>query len=141
MKLDISKLTLEELKIYKRFHKKIEPKIKKLDFNFTDMKKGEVMLISTPKEIIDITKKIPSQTKLDFKTIRLKLAKKHKANNTCPVTFGIFLRLAIEFSLIEAKYMKLNYPKFPFWRVKYDEKSNIYKKIKNFTDLLTKFDD
>lgn len=105
MKLDISKLTLDELKIYKRFHKKFEPKIKKLDFNFTDMKKGEVMLISTPKEIIDITKKIPSQTKLDFKTIRLKLAKKHKANNTCPVTFGIFLRLAIEFSLIEAKYI------------------------------------
>ena len=78
---------------------------------------------------------------MDFKTIRLKLAKKHKANNTCPVTFGIFLRLAIEFSLIEAKYMKLNYPKFPFWRVKYDEKSNIYKKIKNFKDLLIKFDD
>ena len=68
------------------------------------------------------------------------MAKKSKADNTCPVTFGIFLRLAIEYSLIETKYLKLEYPNFPFWKVEYDKKSNVYKKIKNFKNLLKKYD-
>ena len=140
MNIDTSKLTLEELKIYNKFNKSIEPKIKKLDFNFTDMKKGELMLISTPKDIIKFIKKTPSTKKYNFKDIRLKLAKKRKADNTCPVTFGIFLRLAIEYSLIETKYLKLEYPNFPFWKVEYDKKSNVYKKIKNFKNLLKKYD-
>jgi hypothetical protein len=59
MNIDTSKLNLEELKIYNKFNKTIEPKIKKLDFNFTDMKKGELMLISTPKDIVKFIKKIP----------------------------------------------------------------------------------
>ena len=140
MNIDTSKLTSEELKIYNKFNKSIEPKIKKLDFNFTDMKKGELMLISTPKDIVKFIKKIPPAKKYNFKDIRLKLAKKSKADNTCPVTFGIFLRLAIEYSILEAKYLKLKHPNFPFWRVEYDKKSNVYKKINNFENLLNKYD-
>ena len=140
MNIDTSKFTLDELKIYNKFNKTIKPKIKKLDFDFADMKKGELMLISTPKDIIKFIKKTPSTKKYNFKDIRLKLAKKRKADNTCPVTFGIFLRLAIEYSLIEKKYLKLEYPNFPFWRVEYDKKSNVYKKIKNFKNLLKKYD-
>ena len=68
------------------------------------------------------------------------MAKKRKADNTCPVTFGIFLRLAIEYSIIEKKYLKLEYPNFPFWKVEYDKKSNVYKKINNFENLLNKYD-
>ena len=122
------------------FSREFLPKIKKLDFDFADMKKGELMLISTPKDIIKFIKKTPSTKKYNFKDIRLKLAKKRKADNTCPVTFGIFLRLAIEYSLIETKYLKLEYPNFPFWKVEYDKKSNVYKKIKNFKNLLKKYD-
>ena len=140
MNLDISKLSIDELKTFKKFNREFLPKIKKLDFNFADMKKGELMLISTPKDIIKFIKKTPSTKKYNFKDIRLKLAKKRKVDNTCPVTFGIFLRLAIEYSLIEKKYLKLEYPNFPFWRVEYDKKSNVYKKIKNFKNLLKKYD-
>tara|TARA_A100001234_G_C12374186_1_gene279423 strand:+ start:90 stop:518 length:429 start_codon:yes stop_codon:yes gene_type:complete len=140
MNLNITKLSIEELKIFKKFNREFLPKIKKLDFNFTDMKKGELMYISTPKDIIKFIKKIPSKKKYNFKDIRLKLAKKNKADNTCPVTFGIFLRLAIEYSLLEIKYLKLECPNFPFWRVEYDKKSNVYKKIKNFKNLLKKYD-
>ena len=140
MNLDITKLSIDELKTFKKFNREFLPKIKKLDFNFADMKKGELMLISTPKDIIKLIKKTPSTKKYNFKDIRLKLAKKRKADNTCPVTFGIFLRLAIEYSLIETKYLKLEYPNFPFWKVEYDKKSNVYKKIKNFKNLLKKYD-
>ena len=140
MNLDITKLSIDELKTFKKFNREFLPKIKKLDFNFADMKKGELMLISTPKDIIKFIKKTPSTKKYNFKDIRLKLAKKRKADNTCPVTFGIFLRLAIDYSLIETKYLKLEYPNFPFWRVEYDKKGNVYKKIKNFKNLLKKYD-
>jgi len=99
------------------------------------------MLISTTKNIVKFIKKIQKKKKYNFKDIRLKLAKKSKANNTCPATFGIFLRLAIEYSILEAKYLKLKHPNFPFWRVEYDKKSNVYKKIRNFENLLNKYND
>ena len=81
MNLDISKLSIDELKTFKKFNREFLPKIKKLDFNFADMKKGELMLISTPKDIIKLIKKTPSTKKYNFKDIRLKLAKKRKADN------------------------------------------------------------
>ena len=52
MNLDITKLSIDELKTFKKFNREFLPKIKKLDFNFADMKKGELMYISTPKDII-----------------------------------------------------------------------------------------
>ena len=57
MNIDTSKLTSDELKIYNKFQKIFEPKIKKLDFNFTDIKKGELMLISTPKILLNLLKR------------------------------------------------------------------------------------
>ena len=74
----IRKLSIDELKTFKKFNREYLPKIKKLDFNFADMKKGELMLISTPKDIIKFIKKTPSTKKYNFKDIRLKLAKKSK---------------------------------------------------------------
>ena len=128
MNLDITKLSIDELKTFKKFNREFLPKIKKLDFNFADMKKGELMLISTPKDIIKFIKETPSTKKYNFKNIRLKLAKKSKADNTCPVTFGIFLRLAIDYSLIETKYLKLEYPNFPFGELNMIKKVMFIKK-------------
>ena len=67
MNLDITKLSIDELKTFKKFNREFLPKIKKLDFNFADMKKGELMLISTPKDIIKFIKKTPSTKKYNFK--------------------------------------------------------------------------
>jgi len=69
MNIDTSKLTSEEFKIYNKFNKITEPKIKKLDFNFTDMKKGELMLISTPKDIVKFIKKIPPKKNIILKIL------------------------------------------------------------------------
>ncbi len=60
--------------------------------------------------------------------MREALAKKAKANKTCPVSTGIFLRIAIEASLEEQSKKKLKKPKLPFWRI-IDEKSTIAKKL------------
>ena len=57
--------------------------------------------------------------------MRRELAKFSNADNTCPLTTGIFLRIAIEASL-EAQ--NLDKPDLPFWRV-INERSPITKKL------------
>ena len=83
------------------------------------------MLISSPKSIANYIEKIPYGTEKPVKLMRLELAKNSNANNTCPLTTGIFLRIAIEASIEQAKEGK---PILPFWRL-ISEKSSITKKI------------
>ena len=89
-----------------RFNKEKKEKIKKLTFNFADIKKGQKMLVSSPKSISKYIKKIPSGKKRTVIQMRDALAKKAKADKTCPVSTGIFLRIAIEASLEEQREQK-----------------------------------
>ena len=54
------------------------------------------MLISLPDKIADFIFAIPKVSFLTIKELRRGLALKAGAYNTCPVTTGIFLRIAIE---------------------------------------------
>ena len=99
--------------------------IKILDKNFSDLKAGEKMYISSPEIITKYIEKIPFGVQKSLKEVRLELAKKVKADNTCPVTTGIFLRKSIQ--MYFEKYKK--YDKvFPFWRI-ISEKHPIVKKL------------
>ena len=40
IQIKLTKLSIDELKTFKKFNREFLPKIKKLDFNFADMKKG-----------------------------------------------------------------------------------------------------
>ena len=53
MNLDISKLSIDELKTFKKFNREFLPKIKKLDFNFADMKNKH---LSISDKIADLEK-------------------------------------------------------------------------------------
>ena len=97
-----------------KFNKPYKEKIKKLTFNFADIKKGETMLVSSPSSIAKFIKKIPKGKKKTVVEMRNALAKKAKANKTCPVSTGIFLRIAIEASLEEQRKKKLKKPNLPF---------------------------
>ena len=57
--------------------------------------------------------------------MRFELAKAAGADNTCPVTTGIFIRMAIE-SVLEAEAVEIT--PLPFWRV-VDEKHPVLKKL------------
>ncbi len=83
------------------------------------------MLISSPKSIAGYIAKIPFGTEKSVKLMRLELAKNSNADNTCPLTTGIFLRIAIEASIEQSNGRK---PELPFWRV-IDEKSSLIKKL------------
>ena len=69
--------------------------------------------------------------------IQSELAENANADNTCPLTCGIFLRIAIEASIEKSNGAK---PDFPFWRV-IDRNSSLIKKLpiseKYLTELRT----
>ena len=121
-----------------KFNKPYKEKIKKLTFNFADIKKGETMLVSSPSSIANFIKKIPKGKKKTVFEMRNALAKKAKANKTCPVSTGIFLRIAIEASLEDQRKKKLKKPNLPFWRI-IDEKTAVAKKLSISKKLLNTY--
>ena len=94
--------------------------VKILDKGFSDISAGEKMLISSPEKISEFIFKIPKGSYLSIKELRRGLALKAGADNTCPVTTGIFLRMAIE--------QHKDDENFPYWRV-VDEKHPVVKKL------------
>ena len=95
--------------------------VKILDKRFSDISAGEKMLISSPEKFSEFIFKIPKGSYLNIKELRRELALKAGADNTCPVTTGIFLRMAIEQNKDDVN--------FPYWRV-IDEKHPVVKKLK-----------
>ena len=94
--------------------------VKVLNKGFSDIAAGEKMLISSPEKISEFIFKIPKGSYLSIKELRRELALKAGADNTCPVTTGIFIRMAIEQNKDDVN--------FPYWRV-VDEKHPIVKKL------------
>ena len=92
----------------------------KPDKGFSDISAGEKMLISSPEKISEFIFTIPKGSYLSIKELRRGLALKAGADNTCPVTTGIFLRMAIE--------QHKDDENFPYWRV-VDEKHPVVKKL------------
>ena len=92
-------------------------------------------MISSQKSIENYIRKIPYGTEKTAKLMRLGLAKNANADNTCPLTTGIFLRIAIEASLEQCMGEK---PELPFWRI-INEKNSLLKKLsiseKYFSEL------
>ena len=94
--------------------------VKFLDKGFSDIAAGEKMLISSPEKIAEFIFAIPKGSFFSIIELRRKLAQNVGADNTCPVTTGIFLRIAIEQNMGDVN--------FPYWRV-IDENHPVVKKL------------
>lgn len=70
------------------------------------------MLIASPLEIGKVVQKIPSGTVMTLPDLRHSLANKFKADYTCPLTTGIFLRI-----LADAAEEEGSTASCPYWRV------------------------
>ena len=116
-----------------KFNKKYTEVVKTIEKNFADLKAGEKMLISSPRSIANYVAKIPYGTEKSVKLMRRELAKNANVDNTCPLTCGIFLRIAIEASLEQSNGAK---PDLPFWRV-IDRNSSLIKKLPISEQYLT----
>lgn len=100
--------------------------VKSLDIDISDMKKGQNMLIATPKIIDEYINNIPKGTDVDVKTLRKDLAIAHGADTTCPLTTGVFLRIVSEAAYENWANGQKNIT--PFWRVIH-KSSKIAKKL------------
>jgi len=91
--------------------------VKPAPLDIAGMKKGEIMLIPSPKIIDAFIRTIPKGIGMDVPTLRKKLAKKYKAQVTCPITTGFHLRAVAE-NALEAKAHGAKLAEItPFWRV------------------------
>ena len=117
--------------------KKYTEIVKTIEKKFADLKVGKKMLISSPRSIANSVAKIPYGTEKSVKLMRHELAENANADNTCPLTCGIFLRIAIEASIEQSNGAK---PNLLFWRV-IDRNSSLIKKLpiseKYLTELRT----
>ena len=92
-------------------------KIKTTTKRFADILEGSNMLIASPPIINDYVKSLPYGKFVEPSTMRDDLAKKYKADKTCPVTTGIFLRIVSEASYEEYQSGDDLETIAPFWRI------------------------
>ncbi|MDI9335881.1 MAG: hypothetical protein QM520_02460 [Gammaproteobacteria bacterium] len=98
-----------------------------MEKSIAGMPAGALMYISTPLEIDAYIKTIPRGQSVSIQQMRDHLAKINKADCTCPLTTGIFLRIVAE-AAFEQVSRDESANLTPFWRV-IDPKSSIVKKL------------
>jgi len=77
-------------------------------------KTGDTVVIPAPIEVDEIMKNVPEGKLITINQIREILAKKHGATIGCPITTGIFARIAAEAS--EERVMEGKKDITPYWR-------------------------
>jgi len=77
-------------------------------------KRGDTLLIPAPIEVDHVMKKVPKGKLITTNEIKIKLAKKHKANIGCPLTTGIFTWIAANAAEEAKSEGKKNIT--PYWR-------------------------
>ena len=112
-------------------------KIKTIYKKFADIPEGSKMFIATPRIIDDYIKHIPYGKSTELSTMRNDLAIEYQADNTCPVTIGIFLRIVSEASYEELKSGKGIEEVTPFWRI-VNPKSKLANKLECGAEFINK---
>lgn len=118
-----------------KLHVSIEAVVKKTEKDFAGIPAGSSMLIATPLIVAEYISGIPKGTHTSLQQMRKDLAADHNAEYTCPVTSGIFLRIAAE-AAYESLQAGTPVSKItPFWRM-IDSKSPAAKKLTFGMDLV-----
>ena len=107
-----------------KYRRDYEELVKVLDKKFSDMGVGDRMLISSPRSIANYVRNIPIGNAKTVKDMRIELAKHAGADNTCPLTTGIFLRIAVQAHMEDPGTVD----EVPYWRV-IDEKHALLTKL------------
>jgi len=91
--------------------------VKPAPINIAGMKAGQIMLVPTARIVADFIRTIPKGVSMDVKTLRAKLARKYKAEVTCPITTGYHLKTVAE-AAFEAHQQGAKLREItPIWRV------------------------
>lgn len=111
-----------------KFNVDREPVVEVTDKSFADIPQGSKMLIATPKVVDDYIKHIPKGHHTSLQQMRKDLAAEYGAEYTCPITSGIFLRIASELAYEQYQNGTPLKNITPFWRM-IDKKAPLAKKL------------
>lgn len=111
-----------------KLHNGKELKIEVTEKDFADIPGGSKMLIATPEIVDAYIRHIPEGVHTSLQQMRKDLAAEYHTDYTCPVTSGIFLRIAAEAAYEEYLAGKPAEEITAFWRM-IDSKSPTLKKL------------
>ena len=111
--------------------------VKRLDKAFAGMPEGSRMLIASPAILDEYVRAIPQGRTVSVKSMRDELADRHRAEHTCPVTTGIFLRIVAEAAWERHLTGESLESLTPFWRV-IEPDSPLAAKLACGTDFIAK---
>jgi hypothetical protein len=97
--------------------KKKEPKRVVLEKRFAGIPAGAILFVATPEIVAEYVRGIPSGQTRTVEQMRRDLAKRNKAEATCPVSTAIFLRSVAEISLKRLGEGASRENVVPFWRI------------------------
>jgi alkylated DNA nucleotide flippase Atl1 len=103
-----------------KLEKPHEPRLVAVPPTMTRFASG-TMLIPTPKLVDELIRKIPKGKLATVAELRRKLASDFKADVTCPLTTGIFVRIAAEAAEEDREQGRKQIT--PYWRVVKDDGS------------------
>jgi hypothetical protein len=111
-----------------KFNVAREPVVELTDKTFADIPAGSRMLIATPKVVDEYIRQIPKGQHTSLQQMRKDLASEYGAEYSCPITSGIFLRIASERAYEQYQEGKPLSKITPFWRM-IDKKAPLAKKL------------
>lgn len=91
-------------------------KVVVLEKPFAGIPAGSRLLIATPAIIADYLRRVPRGETRGIVRLRNELARRHRAQATCPVTTAIFLRIVAESALEQMDAGAAPETVTPFWR-------------------------
>ena len=112
-----------------------EHEIKTISKTIADMPSGSLMLIPSTKIVDKFVRNITKDTFVNFKSLRIKLANKFKCDVTCPLTFGIFMRIVSE-AAYEEHISSLDLELITAFQRAVDSNSNLAKKLECGVDFI-----
>jgi hypothetical protein len=117
----------ERFKSRKSWREKLEnppaglPKVVKVPVKWRKTMGGENILVPTPLLVDELIRKVTKRSLITVGQIRERLAQKYRADSTCPLTVGIFLRIISEAAEEDRRKGKKQVT--PYWRVVKDDGS------------------
>lgn len=94
-----------------------QPKRVVLPTPFAGIAAGSVLYVATPEIIAKYVRSIPAGETRSVEQLRRDLARRNRADATCPVSTAIFLRSVAEIALKQLAEGTLRDSVVPFWRV------------------------
>lgn len=100
-----------------KLNAKKEPKKVRLEHGFGGMAEGDLMYVGTPQIVADYLSEVPFGETRTPAVMRDDIAKQNGCDGMCPVSTGIFLRIAAEAALESFDEGASLETVIPFWRV------------------------